>query len=48
MPACPVGPTDRTGMVIFFHAFLSRYFQRGILNKNPNLWMDTSLNTNCL
>jgi hypothetical protein len=41
MPACPVGPADRTWVVIFFAAFLSRYFQRGILNKNPHFWMGT-------
>jgi hypothetical protein len=29
------------GVVMFLHAFLSRSFQREILNKNPNLWMET-------
>ena len=35
-------PAARTGMVIFPHAFLSLYFQREILNKDPRLWADTS------
>jgi hypothetical protein len=27
--------------LFFSHAFLSRSFQRGILNKNPHLWANT-------
>jgi hypothetical protein len=37
MPACPVGPADRTGVDIFFACLFIPFFQRGILNKNPHL-----------
>jgi hypothetical protein len=41
---CRLVPADLpSGRLFFSHAFLSRDFQRGILNKNPHLWMDTSL-----
>jgi hypothetical protein len=49
MPACPgtstgLGPVDfPPGWLIFSHAFLSRSFQRGILNKISHFWIDTSL-----
>jgi len=34
-------PGTSTGWLFFSHAFLSRYSQREILNKNPQLWTDT-------
>jgi hypothetical protein len=38
---CRLVPVLQRGGYFFLHAFLSRYFQREILNKNPHLWMDT-------
>jgi hypothetical protein len=41
---CRLVPADLpSGRLFFSHAFLSRDFQRGILNKNHQLWMVTLL-----
>jgi len=39
---CLPVPVLQRGGYFFSHAFLSRSFYRGILSKNPHLWIDTN------